>query len=238
MQRSSLEECYRLLELPESATTEEIRAAFRRLARQYHPDGHPRRRDHRRFVEVANAYRILREKLRARPPDSEWGPCPRCGQFSDILVGLDGRKSCPDCLLGITQRRRILPKLFIPVAKHVATLTLYGASVFFLFAYLESGAMRHVAISLACVVAGLLILIAEVLHGPRRQEGQGDASERSPPNTQALGRTAADALSGLRLQDASRGGSCRATIRWRDPWLGKVGIPGARHSLVRGYRRR
>ena len=163
MRRISLEECFRLLELPESATTEQIRAAFRRLAKQYHPDGHPSRRDHRRFVEVANAYRILREKLRVRPPDSEWGPCPRCGQFSDILVGLDGRKSCPDCLLGVTQRSRILPMPFIPLAKHLATLTLYGASVYFLFAYLESGSIRHAAISLACVLTGLLVLAAEVL---------------------------------------------------------------------------
>ncbi len=163
MRRISLEECYRLLELPESATTDQIRAAFRQLARQYHPDLHPRRRDHQRFVAVANAYRILREKLRVRPPDSEWGPCPRCGQFSDILVGLDGRKSCPDCLLGVTQRSRILPVLFIPVAKHVATLTLYGASVYFLFVHLETGAMRHAAISLACVLIGLLALAAEVL---------------------------------------------------------------------------
>jgi hypothetical protein len=163
MRRISLEECYRLLDLPASATTEQIRAAFRRLAKEHHPDVHSRRRDHRRFVEVANAYRILREKLRVRPPDSEWGPCPRCGQFSDILVGLDGRKSCPDCLLGVTQRSRILPMPFIPLAKHLVTLMLYGASVYFLFVYLESGAMRHAAISLGCVATGLLVLAAEVL---------------------------------------------------------------------------
>lgn len=163
MRRIALEECYRLLELPESATTEQIRAACRRLAKQYHPDRHPRRRDRRGFIEVANAYRILREKLRVRPPDSEWGPCPHCGQFSDILVGLDGRKSCPDCLLGVTQRSRILPMPFIPLAKHLATLTLYGASVYFLFVYLETGALRHAVISLACVLTGLLVLVAEVL---------------------------------------------------------------------------
>ncbi len=42
-------------------------------------------------------------------------------------------------------------------------ITRYGASVYFLFVYLESGAMRHAAISLACVATGLLVLAAEVL---------------------------------------------------------------------------
>ena len=163
MRQVSLEECYRLLELPETATAEEIRAAFRRLARQHHPDTHPRQRDNRRFIEVANAYRLLREKLRVRPPDSEWGPCPACGQFSDILVGLDGRKSCADCLLGVTQRSRILPMPFIPFARHLAVLALYGACVFYLFVYLESGKTHHAAISLVCVLLGMIVLAAEVI---------------------------------------------------------------------------
>ncbi len=56
---------YKLLELPEGAPVEEIKRAYRRLARELHPDRHPTAapddlRDlERRFAEVSAAYRRL-----------------------------------------------------------------------------------------------------------------------------------------------------------------------------------
>src|SRR5262249_53078059 len=56
---------YAALELPESASLEEVKRAYRRLARELHPDLHPGAsaedlRDlERRFAEVSAAYRKL-----------------------------------------------------------------------------------------------------------------------------------------------------------------------------------
>jgi hypothetical protein len=56
---------YKLLELPEGAPAEDVKRAYRRLARELHPDRHPTAapedlRDlERRFAEVSAAYRRL-----------------------------------------------------------------------------------------------------------------------------------------------------------------------------------
>jgi hypothetical protein len=56
---------YAVLELPETATVEEVKRAYRRLARELHPDLHPHASEddlrdlERRFAEVSAAYRKL-----------------------------------------------------------------------------------------------------------------------------------------------------------------------------------
>ncbi|MEI6428577.1 MAG: J domain-containing protein [Pseudanabaena sp. ELA607] len=55
-------ECYRLLGLPRNATLDDIKVAYRRLARKYHPDTN---RDDpnaaEKFQRVQEAYRILKD---------------------------------------------------------------------------------------------------------------------------------------------------------------------------------
>ncbi|MCD2424822.1 DnaJ domain-containing protein [Niabella pedocola] len=51
---------YRILEVPEQATPEELRASYRRLAKRYHPDknpGNPDAEDH--FKDINEAYEML-----------------------------------------------------------------------------------------------------------------------------------------------------------------------------------
>ncbi len=53
-------DCYRLLGLRDEATLEEVKASYRRLARQYHPDtagSDPQAQE--KFVRLANAYKVL-----------------------------------------------------------------------------------------------------------------------------------------------------------------------------------
>ncbi|NJP11662.1 MAG: DnaJ domain-containing protein [Leptolyngbyaceae cyanobacterium RU_5_1] len=60
----NLAECYRLLGLESGAAFEDIKAAYRRLARKYHPDvssGDQRAKD--RFIEVTTAYKVLLNAL-------------------------------------------------------------------------------------------------------------------------------------------------------------------------------
>ncbi|MEQ0558119.1 J domain-containing protein [Amycolatopsis sp. NEAU-NG30] len=54
---------YAVLGVPETATDREITAAFRRLARELHPDAPGGDRD--RFAAVVAAYELLRERRRA-----------------------------------------------------------------------------------------------------------------------------------------------------------------------------
>lgn len=57
--------CLTVLELPEAATSDEVRRAFRRLAVRFHPDRHPeasredRREMLRKFAELSHAYHVL-----------------------------------------------------------------------------------------------------------------------------------------------------------------------------------
>ena len=52
-------DAYRVLGVPVGADEAEIRHAYRRLARQYHPDVSRRSDAHEKFVRVARAYQIL-----------------------------------------------------------------------------------------------------------------------------------------------------------------------------------
>jgi hypothetical protein len=142
---------------------EQITAAFRRLAKKCHPDVNPTRADERRFVEAAEAYRILRERLRPRPRHRPWGRCPRCRHYAELFEGLDGGKGCVDCLLGRTQRSRFLPLPAVIVVRHLSVFALYGLCVLFLLLYVDTGQWDFAASSFLCVVGGMLLLTTQVL---------------------------------------------------------------------------
>ncbi len=56
----NIADCYRLLGLRTGASYEDIKAAYRRLARQLHPDINPGdRRSQEKFIQVNEAYRFL-----------------------------------------------------------------------------------------------------------------------------------------------------------------------------------
>jgi curved DNA-binding protein CbpA len=61
---------YRRLCLPQTASRQEIKAAFRRLARQYHPDLHPNRPDAvRQFRALREAYEVLSDRIQRQRYD-------------------------------------------------------------------------------------------------------------------------------------------------------------------------
>ncbi|MDY7014072.1 MAG: J domain-containing protein [Cyanobacteriota bacterium] len=61
-----LTDCYRLLELGMDAKPEQIKASYRRLARQYHPDTHPDNPEEARlrFIQLTDAYKVLLQAVR------------------------------------------------------------------------------------------------------------------------------------------------------------------------------
>ena len=83
---------YAALEVAPTATQREIRAAYRRLARQTHPDGHagdPAME--RRFKRIARAYEVLGDPARRRAYDERaaWGRFARPGSAGPATFAVD-----------------------------------------------------------------------------------------------------------------------------------------------------
>lgn len=61
-----LKNYFTILELPDGADHAAIRAAYRRLAKIYHPDGGDQRADEAKFAEITEAYDYLIDPARRR----------------------------------------------------------------------------------------------------------------------------------------------------------------------------
>ncbi|HEV7584296.1 MAG TPA: DnaJ C-terminal domain-containing protein [Solirubrobacteraceae bacterium] len=70
---------YEALEVPRNASTEEIRRAYRRLARKYHPDVNKEPGAEDRFKEISEAYEVLRDAEKRARYD-RLGPNWKAGQ--------------------------------------------------------------------------------------------------------------------------------------------------------------
>lgn len=91
-----MRECYEVLGLRRSASADEIKAAYRRLAHQYHPDKNPGDRlAEERFKEATQAYEILGDAHKRRRYD-RFGPAAFGGadtgfhNVSDVFSGIFG----------------------------------------------------------------------------------------------------------------------------------------------------
>lgn len=69
----NLADCYRLLGLRTGASYDEIKASYRRLARQYHPDVNPDnpQQAKEKFIQLSEAYRLLMEAVQPAKPADE-----------------------------------------------------------------------------------------------------------------------------------------------------------------------
>ena len=60
---TNLDQCYQLLGIDRGASIEQLKAAYRSLARKWHPDLNPDNLEaHQRFITIDRAYRILLDR--------------------------------------------------------------------------------------------------------------------------------------------------------------------------------
>jgi len=67
-----MSEYYRILGVPENATAEQIKKAYRMLARKYHPDMNPAQDAAENFIRITEAYEILIGER--KPPQTKSAP--------------------------------------------------------------------------------------------------------------------------------------------------------------------
>ncbi|HEY9810124.1 MAG TPA: J domain-containing protein [Halomicronema sp.] len=66
----NIADCYRLLGLKTEATLNDVKASYRRLARQYHPDANPENpQAHEKFIQLHQAYKLILETVPPSPPE-------------------------------------------------------------------------------------------------------------------------------------------------------------------------
>ncbi len=73
LRRMKLVDCYRQLGLRDGATYEAVKTAYRKLARQYHPDANPGNQEAQdKFVRIAQAYETLMAEVSPRPVNADF----------------------------------------------------------------------------------------------------------------------------------------------------------------------
>ena len=108
---------YRDLWVPQTASTEQIKSAYRKLAREYHPD-HSANADPAMFLAIGEAYQTLIDVERRKTYDAElttflrrrgWVLCPSCGAHNDVPVIPESKiATCGRCRthLPVTEKER------------------------------------------------------------------------------------------------------------------------------------
>lgn len=79
----TLKDYYLVLGVGVSATQEDIKTAFRDLAKKYHPDVYKEADAHERFVDIGEAYEVLSNEASRRQYDQIWKAAKQNYRYSD-----------------------------------------------------------------------------------------------------------------------------------------------------------
>ncbi len=72
---------YKVLGVPETATAKDIKSAFRKLSRQFHPDTNTDANAEERFKEISAAYDVIGDETKRKEYDEARRLGPMAGGF-------------------------------------------------------------------------------------------------------------------------------------------------------------
>jgi WD40 repeat protein len=84
--RTTLPKLYKILGVDPRATLEQVRKAYRKLAREYHPDVNPDPKAHDRMAQINAAFEVLGDPVRRNEYDTSIGNTPRPEPTADGTV--------------------------------------------------------------------------------------------------------------------------------------------------------
>lgn len=148
-----MSECLAVLELGQTATAEQVKQAYRRLARRYHPDlHHGDEQARRQFVRISTAYQMLLRRMHGLQQGRQVGHCQQCGAFDEVCRGVDGWLYCNHCLLS-PRHQRSLPLPNFTTVRCLGSALLLMASIYLLVMAMVTGGAGY---ALAALMVGLV----------------------------------------------------------------------------------
>lgn len=84
---------YQILNVSQTATQEEIKKAFRTLAKQYHPDVNPNRDANEIMQQITEAYEVLSDVEKRKQYDKKLGNIPKASQNTSVYSSYTKTKS-------------------------------------------------------------------------------------------------------------------------------------------------
>lgn len=124
---------YQILEVSETATSEQIKKSFRRLAIKYHPDKNPNNKDaESKFKLVAEAYEILSDLDTKRSYDFKRG---QTAKTNSSYSKQDNKKSEPNEEIKITPT--IILGIFTEIRRKISSLDKDSVNTFALYKSLD-----------------------------------------------------------------------------------------------------
>lgn len=149
--------CYQILSVPPGATLRQVHRAYKRLVLLHHPDrtnNDPRSLE--RFCEATEAYSTLKAAYAARQLGKGAGPCPKCERIGKLYRGLDGSRSCAECLLA--KRRRFLPLPTYETVRCAGVIAIQALAVYCVGVTMVVGDLQHGVAAVVLLLAALGIL--------------------------------------------------------------------------------
>ena len=119
---------YSILGVPKSATAAEVKKAFRRLAKQYHPDQSTEPKAKEKFAEASAAYEILGDEKKRGAFDRgeiDAEGKPKFHGFEGFSGGANGRRAEPArsisnlisaAVRAVAERKVSIPAIFLPIS--------------------------------------------------------------------------------------------------------------------------